>query len=42
MIIRSQTGHLKPKQFPGFKMLHSTGHPLLCLDFITLPPTPST
>jgi hypothetical protein len=42
MVTRSQTGHLKPKQFPRFKMFHSTRHPLLCLHTIHLLPTPST
>jgi hypothetical protein len=42
IVTRSQTGHSKPKHFPGFKMFHSIKHPLQVLHTIHLPPEPST
>jgi hypothetical protein len=39
MITRSQTGHLKPKEFPGFKLFK---HPLIALQANLLPLEPST
>jgi hypothetical protein len=38
IVTRSQTGHSKPKHFPGFKMFHSIKHPLQVLHTIHLPP----
>jgi hypothetical protein len=42
IITRSQTGHLKPKEFPGFKLFHATKHPILTSSAPLIPPTPST
>jgi hypothetical protein len=42
MITRSQTGHLKPKEFPGFKLYYTSKHPLLAFEAVTLPSEPST
>jgi hypothetical protein len=42
IITRSQTGHLKPKEFPGFKLFHATKHPILTSLAPLIPPTPST
>jgi hypothetical protein len=42
MITRSQTGHLKPKEFPGFKLFHHIKHPLVVFQANLLPPEPST
>jgi hypothetical protein len=40
VITRSQTGHLKPKEFPGFKLFHVTKHPILTSQAPLLLPTP--
>jgi hypothetical protein len=42
IVTRSQTGHLKPKEYPGFKMLHTIKYPLLAFHTVQLPPEPST
>jgi hypothetical protein len=40
IISRSQTGNLKPKEFPGFKLLHTIKHPISALQVISLPQEP--
>jgi hypothetical protein len=42
MVTRSQIGHLKPKHFPGYKMFYTPQYPLLSLQAIHLPSTPTT
>jgi hypothetical protein len=42
IITRSQTGHLKPKEFPSFKLFHVTKHPILTSLAPLIPPIPST
>jgi hypothetical protein len=42
MITRSQTGHLKPKEFPGFKLFQHIKHPLVVFQTNLLPSKPST
>lgn len=44
IMTRSQTGNLRPKEFPGFKMFYSTKHPLkaFAAAITTLPLKPTT
>jgi hypothetical protein len=42
IITRSQTGHLKPKDFPGFKLFHITKHLILTSLAVFIPLTPLT
>jgi hypothetical protein len=42
IITTSQTGNLKPTEFPGFKLFHTIKYPLLALQVATLPQEPST
>lgn len=42
MVTRSQTGHLKPKQYPGFHLFSALRHPLHALHTCLLPPEPTT
>jgi hypothetical protein len=42
MITRSQTGHLKPKEFLGFKLFQHIKHPLVIFQTNLLPSEPST
>jgi hypothetical protein len=39
IITRSQTGHLKPKEFLGFKLFHVTKHPILTSSAPLIPLT---
>jgi transposase InsO family protein len=41
-VTRSQTGSLKPKSFPDFKLYNATKHPLKLFLATTLPPEPTT
>jgi hypothetical protein len=41
-VTRSQIGHLKPKEYPSFKMFHTIKHPLYVFQTVQLPPEPST
>lgn len=42
IVTRSQTGTLKPKEFPGFKLFHTPRYPLSSLQAIRLPTEPTT
>jgi hypothetical protein len=42
IVTRSQTGHLKPKEYPGFKLFQSIKHPLCVLHTVHLPSEPTT
>jgi hypothetical protein len=42
IITRSQTGNLKPKEFPGFKLYNTTRHPISAFQILSLPHEPST
>lgn len=42
MVTRSQTSHLKPKQYPGFQLFPTIRHPLHALHTCLLPPEPTT
>jgi hypothetical protein len=42
MVTRSQIGHLKPKQYPGFQLFPTIRHPLHALHTCLLPPKPTT
>jgi hypothetical protein len=42
MITRSQTGTLKPKQYPGFKLFNTIKYPISDLQTSILPQEPST
>lgn len=42
IITRSQTCHLKPKEFPSFKLFHTGKHLNSALQAISLPSEPST
>jgi hypothetical protein len=42
VITCSQTGNLKPKSFPDFKLFRAVKHPFLAYHTLTLPPEPST
>jgi hypothetical protein len=42
IITRSQIGHLKPQEFPGFKLFHVTKHPILTSLAPLISPAPST
>lgn len=42
MTTRSQTGALRPKHFPGFKLYHFVKHPLHIFHAIHLPPEART
>jgi hypothetical protein len=42
MTTHSQTGALKPKQFPDFKLYHFVKHSLHIFHAIHLPPEPTT
>jgi hypothetical protein len=41
MVTRTQTGSLKPKAFPDFKLFYSSKHPLRALHSVVLPPEPT-
>jgi len=42
IITRSQTGNLKPKDFPGFKLYPTIRHPLTAFQMLSFPQEPST
>jgi hypothetical protein len=42
IVTRSQAGHLKPKEYPGFKMFHTIKYPLLAFHATHLPHELST
>jgi len=42
ILTRSQTGTLKPKHFPGFKLFHTIKYPISALLTFALPQEPST
>jgi hypothetical protein len=43
IITRSQTGHLRPKEFLGFKLFfHTSKYPMLATQVVSLPLEPST
>jgi hypothetical protein len=42
IITRSQTGHLKPKEFCGFKLFHTSKYPMSVTQVVSLPLEPST